>query len=385
MDLKLNEHQSLIKDSVRSFILKEFPEDRINEFCLKREYPREFDKKIAELGFFGICFPEKYNGSGFGMTEVAIVMEELSRYSLDLGMSYGLNMLGGLTILNFGTEIQKNNYLPKLIKGEVSFSLGYYEPFFFNGQFRGNGYISVNTGELVITTGTIYTEKRELDKNFVLLPLKLDEGIVLVFLPQALLGEGEVLDTLGKDLLGLVKYSIKDIKDINCSKGQIVINDRERNILSFILNTAKFVNLICCIGNMRTVINETIEHARKRIQFGRPIGTFQSLQHLIVDAKMKADASELFGYWVASLIENHGRIVDMQKEINMANCYVTQSIIDVVNVGIQVMGGYGYIKENNMERYIRDSRVATYFLEDGFLQKRIIAERLGLFRDKENW
>jgi hypothetical protein len=291
-------------------------------------------------------------------------------------------MLGGLTILNFGTEIQKNNYLPKLIKGEVSFSLGYYEPFFFNGQFRGNGYISVNTGELVITTGTIYTEKREPGKNFVLFPLKLDEGIILVLLPQALLGGGEVLDTLGKDLLGLVKYSIKDI---NCSKSQIVINDRERNILSFMINTTKFINLMCCIGNMRTVINETIDYAKKRKQFGRPIGTFQSLQHLIVDAKMKADASELFGYWVASLIENHDGIVDMQKEINMANCYVTQSLIDVVNIGIQVMGGYGYIKENNMERYIRDSRFTTYFLEDGFLQKRIIAERLGLFRDKENW
>lgn len=380
MDFKLNEHQSLIKESVRSFILKEFPEDRVKELCLKREYPIEFDKKIAELGLLGICFPEKYGGSNFGTTEVAITIEELSKFSIDLGISYGLNILGGLTILHFGTDIQKKNYLPEMINAKISFSLGYYEPFLFNFNDLSKRNLNVSTlfnEDLVINGSAIYSENKDPDKNFILLPLKIENGLILKLLPQRLLGRGEVVHTLGRDLLGLVKFNIKDLK---FSKDQIIISDNERKILSFLENMMKFINLMSCIGNMHTVISETISHAKTRVQFGVPIGTFQSLQHLISDAKVKVDASQLFGYWISWLIENNREIHSIEKEINMANCYITQSFIDAVNVGIQVMGGYGYIKEHNMERYIRDARMTTYFIEDTFLQKLLIAKKLGVFQ-----
>ncbi len=151
--MKLSEEQSILKETVRSLILKEFTKDYISQLCLNKEYPPEFDKRIAELGLFGISFPEKYNGSNLGPIEVAIVIEELSRYSIDLGISYGLNLLGGLAILNFGNEAQKNKYLPEIIKGDLSFSLGYYGPFLFNDLSKINGYLFVNEGKLKILLG----------------------------------------------------------------------------------------------------------------------------------------------------------------------------------------------------------------------------------------
>jgi alkylation response protein AidB-like acyl-CoA dehydrogenase len=382
MDLKLSEEQLILKETVRSFILKEFPEDYISQLCLNKEYPPEFDKKIAELGLLGISFPEKYNGSNLGPIEVAIVIEELSRYSIDLGISYGLNLLGGLIILNFGTEIQKNYYLIGMIKGDLSFSIGYYEPFLFNDLSKINGYLSVNEGKLKINGNTIYSERRDPDKNFILLPLNKKGKLAFVLLPQNLLRKGEISDTLGRDLLGLVKYSIKDI---DCREDQLLSKGKE--MLTFMVNWMKLINFMSCIGNMGTVIDETINYAKEREQFGRPIGTFQSLQHLIVDTKLKIDASRLFGYWIAWQLEkthNNGKDFSLLKEINMANSYITQAFVDAVNTGMQVMGGYGYMMENHMERYIRDARMTTCFVEDAFLQKMLIAEKLGLIPNESN-
>lgn len=369
MDFKQNEQQALIENAVRSFILKEFPEDHIKELSLEKKYPIELDRKMAELGFFGICFPEQYGGSGFGATSVAIVIEEVSRYALDLGLSYGLNVFGGLSILNFGTEVQKNTYLPKMINGEISFSAGYYEPFSFTDMTKIKGNILEQGGKVVMRESVIFSEKRSPNKNFILLPLVLKDRAVVAIVPQVTLGEGEVLNTLGMNLLGMVKHIIKGI---GLEKAQLI--DGEGNVLGFMANLLKFINTMSCIGNMRHVVSQTIEYSKKRVQFGSPIGTFQSLQHLIVDAKIKADVSKLFGNWIAWLIENNNKIESIEKEVNMANCYVTQAFMEVVNTGMQVMGGYGYIIDNNMERYTRDARMTTYFVEDAFLQKKLIAK-----------
>ncbi len=380
MDLKLSEEQSILKETVRSFILKEFTKDYISQLCLNKEYPPEFDKRIAELGVFGISFPEKYNGSNLGPMEVAIVIEELSRYSIDLGISYGLNLLGGLTILNFGNEVQKNKYLPEIIKGDLSFSLGYYEPFLFNDLSKINGYLSINEGKLKITGNSIYSERRDPDKNLILFPLNTEEKLTFLILPQTLLGKGEILNTLGRDLLGIVKYSIKEI---NCGKEHLLnYYTNGEKILNFLVNWMKFINFMSCIGNMETVITDTINYSKEREQFGRPIGTFQSLMHLIVDTKVKIDTSRLFGYWIAYLMakaqNNSLSSNGILKEINMANSYITQAFVDAANTGLQVMGGFGYTLETNMERYTRDARLTTYFIEDNFLQKLLIAEKLGI-------
>jgi len=377
MDLEFNQEQSILKDTVRSFILREFPKDTVSQLCNKREYPSEFDKNLVELGLFGICFPGKYNGSNLGAIEVAIVLEELSRYSIDFGISYGLNLLGGLTILNFGTEIQKDKYLSEMIKGNLSFSIGYYEPFLFNDLSKINGSMSMIKGKQKISEIVIYSEKRDAKKNIILFPLYKEEKLTFVLLPQKILRGGDIRDILGRDLLGLMKH---EIKDIECSEDQLLINGKE--IFSFIVNWMKFINLMSCVGNMGTVIDETINYAKEREQFGRPIGSFQSLQHLIVDTKTEVDASRLSGYWLAWLIKkNNGNLATVIKEINMVNTYVTKAFVDAVNTGIQVMGGFGYTLETPMERYIRDARMTTYFVEDAFLQKMIVAERLGIITE----
>lgn len=373
MDLKLNQDQLILKNTVRSFILKEFHDDYVRQLCVENKYPPEFDCKIGELGLFGLCFPERYGGADMGPIEVAIVIEQLSRFSIDFGMSYGLNLLGGLIILNFGTETQKNQLLPEMIKGNLSFSLGYYEQFLINDLNKINGLISIFDGILKTNVITFYSEKRNQDKNIILLPLRdKEEKLVFVLLPQNLMGEGETQDILGRDLLGLKKFTIEEM---GCNEGQLLTKGEE--IFDYTVNWMKFINTISCIGNMKTVINETIKYAKEREQFGKPIGTFQSLKHLIVDTKTMVDASRLFGYWLAWLImKNNGKLANLLKEINMANGFVTKSYVNATNCGMQVMGGFGYMSESKMERYSRDSGMTSYYVEDAFLQKMTVAQVL---------
>jgi len=375
MNLDFSEEQMMLKDTVRSFVSKELPEAAVSDLCLKREYPSDLDKKLADLGLFGICFPEVYEGLDLSFIELAIVLEELSRYSIDFGYAYGLNIAGGMTVLRFGTEAQKNDFLPKLIKGEMTFSLGYYEPFVFTDMSKMSYILSLSGEEAEIKgSAGFYSENRSAQNNFILLPLRRDGGIAFAVLPQKIIPKGERLEALGRDMLGIVEYKLGELH----LSGDYILGEG-RDVLDYITNLMKFVNIMCCIGNMRSVIDETIQYSKEREQFGRPIGTFQALQHMIVDSKARVDVSWLYGYWLSCLLDkDEGNFENISKEINMASVYVTESYMEVVNTGSQVTGGYGYMLENHLERYIRDARMTTYFLEDGFLQKMSVAKKLGI-------
>ncbi len=376
VDLKLSEEQTMLKDMVRSFVQKEFGENHIGTLCAEKRYPQEFDQGLIELGLLGLCFPEKYNGSDLGALELGIVLQELARYSLDLGMSFGLNVLGGLTILAFGKDDQIAELIPELISGRLSFSCGYYEPFQFGTGTKRNPLGWAENGKLLIKNRTVYAERRKTDKNFVLLPLYRENGPALLVLSQEHLGKPETVETLGRDLLGLVKYHVESIDRL--SDGLMIEGE---NVIDSTMNWLKFMNLMSCIGNMETVIENTIRYSKERIQFNKPIGTFQAIQHMIVDSKVKVVTSKLFGDWVAWLIDRSSfktSGLSLTTDINIANTYITKCFEETVNAGLQVMGGYGYMQESHMERYVRDARSTGYYVEDAFLQKERISDHLGI-------
>ncbi len=374
MDLNLNEEQLMLKTTVQSIVQNEFSEEYVRQLCREKKYPKELDNKLSELGLFGVCFSEKYGGAGLGFLEVGIIIEELSRYSIDLGISFGLNILGGMMIHEFGAESDKETFLPLLATGKMTFSIGYYEPFVVMDEAQITANISVNGDSVELSGKEIFSEKRDSKENHILLPVYNKNKLALLIIPEKELRYAGTVDTLGRDLLGLVKHEIGE-EPIQLEKA-LVINDEDS--LRYLEKWLKIINLVSCAGNMKTVIENTLRYSKERIQFERPIGTFQAIQHMIVDAKIKADASRMYAYWILWLIDkekNAGNQFDLTKEINMANVYTTQSFVDAVNAGLQIMGGYGYIVESHMERYIRDARNTTYYVEQPFLQKRQISER----------
>lgn len=376
MELKLEEEQQILKDAVKSLIQRDYSEPRVAQLGRQQDTLAEFHDQLVQLDISGICFPEQYGGVNLGPVEAAIVIEELSRYAVDLGMSFGLNVAVGSMILRYGGDHQKDRYLRGLISGEMTACIGYAEPFCLGDARTIRHHMLEKNGSLIIKTDLLYSERRELAKGLMLLPVKKEEDLVLALIPLTRLCGGQPVDTLGRELLGQIAYPPQEIP---CDAQQLF--GRGETMLTDVANWMKFVNTLSCIGNMKTVLEKTLQYAKEREQFGKPIGTFQAIQHMIVDAKIGLDGALLYGHWLAWLLEENQRdTLKMTREINLANLFVTEAFVNAVNTGMQVMGGFGYMKESHMERYARDARMTTFAIEDGFSQRRLIASGLSCFQ-----
>ncbi len=370
MDLEFDQEQLMLRDTIQSFIRREYPEETVRQMCIDRMGLSAFSEKLTELGITGICFPEQYGGAELGPVEMAIVIEELSRYSIDFGMSFGAGLAAGLSLLHHGDEHSRNRYLPELIGGRLKVCFAYTEPFVFGTPCKAKVTGENGSEQWKIRTGTVYSEMIEPGSGIILMPVETGDQLQVTILPLNILTGGEQVAILGRELSGQIKYPPQTIK------GSIEpVFDQGTIVMESLTNYLKFFNVISCAGNMRTVVEKTVQYAKEREQFGQPIGKFQAIQHMIVDAKTGLDCSVLYGHWLAWLLEkNGGKSAGLTREITMANTFVAQAYMNAVNTGIQVMGGFGYMAESHMERYARDARMAGFHIEDSYSQKIKVAD-----------
>jgi hypothetical protein len=369
MDVEFSQEQLMLKDTARVLIRKEFPEETIREMCMAGAGLAEFEAKLAALGVSGICFPERYGGEELKMTDVAVVIEALSRFSIDMGMACGVNLAGGIALLRYGTEAQRRTWLTKLISGKASACFGSSEPFAFGGIPPA---IVKNASEATVEIHMkhIYCENKDVRTGLLFLPVKMNGRTTLALIPLKALKSGQVVEMVGRKLLGLRMYPQQIIR---CDKTQIL--NPQTALIPAVTNYLKFFNVMSIVGNMQTVVDKTIQYAKARKQFGQAIGTFQAIAHMIVDAKIGLDSSTLYGYWLAWQLEKQNSDASkLNSAVNMANMFVSQSFANAVNTAIQVMGGYGYMDESHIERYARDARMTTFYAEDSYAQKMMVAD-----------
>lgn len=368
MNIELSQEQLMLKDTARLLVRKEFNDEMIRAMIQSGDDLSLFESKLTNIGISGICFPERYGGEDLNIIDVAVVIEALSRYSIDMGMTCGINLTAGIAILRYGSEFQRKNWLTKLISGKASACFGSSEPFAFN-RMQPATVKDVGKDEVEIRLPTVFCENKPPKTALLFLPVTVKGESTLAILPLKELEIGDSVATVGRKLLGQCRIPAQVIR----SK-QAQLLDPHPAMMQDVTNTLKFFNVMSIVGNMKTVVERTIEYAKAREQFGRPIGTFQSIAHLIVDAKIGLDSSILYGYWLAWLLaQQNGDSSAVSREANLANTFVSQSFIKAVNTAIQVMGGYGYMNESHMERYARDARMTTFYVQDSYAQKMAIA------------
>ncbi|KJS31225.1 MAG: hypothetical protein VR64_12305 [Desulfatitalea sp. BRH_c12] len=371
MDFEFSQEQLMLKDTVRSFIRKEYPEEAVRLMCSESKRLSAFEAKLAELGISGICLPEQYGGEALGPMETAVVIEALSRFSIDFGMTCGVNLTAGMALVQYGTEALKNRYLPELISGQGCACFGYSEPFTF-GRGKPACVGTSNKSAVEIQIDTVYCENKDPATGILFLPAVINGHSTIAVLDLAELKDGQVLKTVGRNLLGQQMYPPQKIR----FNPEQIFNSHAKLIPS-VMNNLKFFNVMSMIGNMKTVVDRTIQYAKAREQFGQAIGKFQAIGHMIVDAKIGSDSSTAYAYYLAwqlekSLSDSSG----LTRSINMAGTFVSQSYLNAANTAIQVMGGYGYMNESHIERYARDARMAGFYCEDSYAQKIAIANEL---------
>jgi isovaleryl-CoA dehydrogenase len=380
LDFKLSDEQRNFVSAIRDFCERECgtqeKRDQLTEHHAIH-HNGELYRKIADLGWLGVTIPEEYGGSGGTMLDACLFMEETSRGMAPIG-GYSTTLIVAGATKRFGSDEQKQKILGGISKGSVE-AIAMTEPesgsdvgslsteavrsnggFVINGQkvFISNAHISDNV--LVVCRTTKGENKHE--------------GLSMIFVPAGTNGmEMKPIDTMGGRDTNTVYFN-----DCEVPADQLLgEQDHGWTQLMAGLNTERLILAATMLGIGQRAFDDALAYAKERRQFGRPIGSFQALQHRFADLATDLEAARLMTRWVASLNdEDPDRM--LPKEASMVKLFVTETAQRVALAGMQMMGGYGYSSEYDMERLVRATLVSTIYGGTSEIQRGIIAKTLGL-------
>ncbi len=380
MDFEFSEEQNLLRETVRRLMQKHATPDYVRRHDRERIYPEELFQAWAEAGLFGLPFPEDYGGAGGSLIDVTIVAEEIARISADLVMAYGGNIFCGLNLLRKASEEQKRYWLPKLFKGETKFSISMSEPDAGSdiGAMRttavrdGNGWR--------IDGQKIWASTAGAKNNVINVYVKTDpkahyrQGLSLFLVDNDAPGLTlRKLDMLGRRATGTYELTFDGVR---------VPPDRlvggENNGWDVVLAGLQVERATSAAGNVgaaQAVVDLAVQYAKDRKQFGKPIGANQAIAHMLADMQTEVEAARTL-MWRAAWLVSLGR--EALREISMAKLFSSEVYVKVASQGMQVLGGFGYSAEFDMERHFRDSRAATIAAGTSQIQRNVIANLMGL-------
>jgi isovaleryl-CoA dehydrogenase len=380
MDFKLSDEQRDFVAAIRDFCEREAGTPEKREQLTKNHtehHNQGIYSKMAELGWLGLTIPEEYGGSGGSMLDACLFMEETSRGMAPIG-GYATTLIVAGATRRFGTDRQKKEILGGISNGSVE-AIAMTEPeagsdvgslsteavrsnggWVLNGQkvFISNAHISDHV--LVVCRTTKGESKHE--------------GLSMIFVPRGADGmEMKQIDTMGGRETNSVYLSDCEVPE-DALLGEV---DRGWVQLMAGLNTERLILAATMLGIGQRAFDDALAYAKERKQFGRPIGSFQALQHRFADLATDLEAARLMTWWVASLTDEDPERM-LPKEASMVKLFVTETAQRVALEGMQMMGGYGYSSEYDMERLVRATLVSTIYGGTSEIQRGIIAKTLGL-------
>jgi len=380
MDFDLNEEQKMIQETIRKFA-KEKIAPVASENDKKAQFPRDLFEKLAELGFMGTPIPEEYGGAGFDYISHAIVAEEIGKVDSSLRGTYSVQVsLVELPIFKFGTEEQKKRYLPKLTCGEWIGCFGLTEP---DAGSDPAGMISTATedGEYYILNGQKTWITNAGIADLAIVYAKTDKeagarGITSFIVERGF--EGFSTKDL-HDKLGLRASNTGEIFLENCRVPKENVLGGVNKGFKVALGTLDFGRFTVAAGSVglaQGCIDICKKYAKQRIQFGKPIASFQLIQQMIADMVVECEAGRLLVYRAGDL-KNKG--VPNTRETSIAKYYCSEMVNRVAYKAIQIHGGYGFSGEYDVERFYRDARINTLYEGTSQIQQLIIgAFELGI-------
>ena len=380
MDFAFTSEQEMLRDSVRKLMARHAPPAVVRKLDHEKAYPYELYDAWIEAGLLALPFAPEYGGLGGSVVDACIVMEEIGRVSGDLSMAIGGAMFCGLNVQRRGSEAQKRYWLPKLLKGEIKFSISMSEPDAGSdvGAMRTNAVR--DGGDWVINGQKLWATGAGSRNNVINLYVKTDpkahyrQGMSLFLVENDAPGvELRKLDMLGRYCTGTYEIFFKDVR----VPGDRLVGGENKGweVVLAGLQTERVVAAAADCGGAQGCVDLALEFAKERKQFGRPIGTFQAIAHMIADMQTEAAAARALMWQCAAMVDAGKEAL---KEITMAKLYCSETYAKVANMGMQILGGYGYNREFDMERHFRDARAATVAAGTSQIQRNLIAGLMGL-------
>ena len=361
MDFELTEAQQEIVRGVRA-LCQRFPDDYWRDKDARHEFPHEFYKAVAEAGFLGIAIPEEYGGSGLGITEAAIVMREVAYAgAMNAASSIHLGIFGLAPLVVHGSEELKKRHLPRVASGELHVSFAVTEP------DAGNDITHIKTfarreGDYYVVNGRkVFTTKAQESHKMLLLTrttpvdkvVKKTDGMTLFFADidrQAV--EVRELYKLGRHAVDTNMLFIDNLK-VSASD---VVGQEGRGFHTLLdgLNPERILVASEAIGIGRAAVDKAVHYAKERVVFGRPIGQNQAIAHPLADAYAKLEVAEMMMLKAAWLFDQRK---PCGAEANIAKLRAAEAGFEACDRAVQTLGGYGYMREYDVERYFRECRM----------------------------
>jgi alkylation response protein AidB-like acyl-CoA dehydrogenase len=376
MDLGLDEQQEMLKNVARDFLEKECPEALVRQMEEDdKGYSPDLWQKMAGQGWMGLTIPEQYGGVGLTICELVVLLEEFGR-ALVPGPFISTVVLGAVPIMEAGTEEQKQTYLPKIASGEIIMTLALTEP---SAKWSADGIAleAKKAGTDYVLNGTkLFVPDAHVTDYMVVAARtggKGESGVTLFIVDSKSAGiKYEQLKTIAADKQCEVTFENVKVPAAN-------ILGKEGKGWPIVEKTEKWATIAACaylVGLSQMDFDVTLNYAKERVQFGRPIGSFQAIQHKLADAVIDVDGSRFITYKAAwSMAEGEP---DADLMISMAKAWASDASRRVVAHGQQIHGGIGFTKEYKIQLYFRRQKWMELMWGDGDYHREKVAQLMGV-------
>lgn len=368
MDFEFSESQQILKNTARSFLEKE-AKDLAREMEKTEEgYSVKLWQKMADLGWMGVIFPEQYGGIEGDFIDLIAILHEMGR-ALVPGPFIPIQ-LAGLSILKYGTDEQKNEFLSPLITGELILTTALHKPDKNQADTQINEQVRIEQGDYILSGCRLFVPYGNSADWFVY---------------QADTEDGQALFLVNAKSPGVEVRSIPTIADKQVELLLDGVKVPEANILGKgekaqgLARDIEQWGALCysafISGMLEKVLEMTVQHAKEREQFDRPIGSFQAIQHQCADMATEIDKVKFLTYQAAWKISEQ---IPAAKDISMAKSRASDASRSVCLLGVKIHGGVGISEEHDMQLYFRRAKAAEIVFGDGDFHREIVAQQLGL-------
>ncbi len=384
MNFQLSDEQLALQEMLRDFVRRECPPEVARKLDEEARFPAEIWQKLAETGLLGAPIPVQYGGGGVSLLDECIIVEELSRGMFALGTIYELQGYAGARALAFfGTEQQKQEYLPKLAQGEIKFAFGITEPGGGTDILRAlNTRAEQRDGVFVINGQKVYTSLAD-EADYIMTVVRTSPaaekktlGLSMLIVPTDAEGlEIRKLPKLGGRCLSTCEVFFRDVE----IPVDAIVGERDRVWYQLVktLNHERITVAANALGNAQAAYDDAMRYALERTAFGRSIGAFQAIQHKLVDSAVEIEMARLLMYKAAVTFEQ-GQSAFV--EAAAAKMIASEVAFRVASRGMDIFAGHGFTMESDMQRHFRDSRQLILGPITNEMARNVIAVELGLPR-----
>ena len=374
MDLALNETHQMIQEAARSFADKELL-PAAHDIDKLGQFPADKIKKMASLGFMGMTVPDELGGAGLDALAYAIAMEEISRGCASCGVIMSANnSLVCDPIKYFGTDAQKKKYLPALATGRRIGCFALSEPG-SGSDAAGMRCNAIKDGAFYVVNGTKnwITNGHEADLCVLIAhtnPAERHKGIsaLVVDRTESPYGIGKIEDKFG--IKGSSTTSLV-FEDVKVPVGNLLAREGDGfKIAMHTLDGGRIGIAAQALGIARIAFEEALRYSRERSAFGKVIGDFGAIQEMLADMASDLEAARLL-IWRAAVAKDNGE--KYGKFAAMAKLFASEAAARTCHKALQIHGGYGYVKEYNAERHVRDARITEIYEGTSEIQRLVIA------------